>query len=527
MANKNSLKLAGIGGGTGLSTLLRGLAQREGYEIIDMDRLTGIVSVSDDGGSSGRLRDEFNILPPGDIRNCLVALSKKAEMRQLFEYRFDGNGGTTLAGHSLRDLVRMALPHLLPKVIQEFSRIDEEEMRQLFEHRFDGNGGTLAGHSLGNLVLLALTQLSGSFLKAIIEAERMLAVRGRILPATLDNTTLCAELAEDEVKDELQSNSLSEGIIRGESSIPRHASQRRIKRVFLEPRNNGKRKKAVPPPVFQCKALDEAVSAIQKADAIIIGPGSLYTSIMPSLVIPGIAAALRDSRALRIYVCNLMAEPETNGYTVADHVHAIRNHADFHFDYVVANRRIIPEDTLKQYAKARMAEIAQDSKAIGDVGNIQVVYNPEMDHLDDDVTVIEDDFICEEDLDSQGMHKRSLRHDPEKLARALVKLLTLHAKPNNEDEEGEREMWDAQKIGTSQRFIFNQPRVCGNCRFWRGRYDEVRFCRHGSKLKKSNLAGEPTYRLHACPLWQRRNGQLYGVFERREKNEFFAQNGWD
>jgi len=407
MANKNSLKITCIGGGTGLSTLLRGLAQPEGYEIIDMDRLTGIVSVSDDGGSSGRLRDEFNILPPGDIRNCLVALSKKAEMRQLFEYRFDGNGGA-LAERSLGELVRMALPHLLPKVIQEVSRIDEEEMRQLFEHRFDGNGGTLAGHSLGNLVLLALTQLSGSFLKAIIEAERMLAVRGRIVPATLDNTNLCAELEDGE-------------IIRGESSIPKHASQRPIKRVFLEPRNNGK--KAVPPSGFQCKALDEAVSAIQQADVIVIGPGSVYTSILPNLVIPDIAEALRDSRALKIYVCNLVAEPgETNGYTVANHVHAIRNHADFHLDCVIVNRRIISEDTLKQYAKARMAEIAQDSKAIGDVGNLQVVYNPEMDHLGD-VTVIEDDFICEEDLDSQGMHKRSLRHDPEKLARALVKLL--------------------------------------------------------------------------------------------------------
>jgi len=302
MARPIDLNIVCIGGGTGLSSLLRGIklytyTEQPGHEIINMEKLTAIVTVSDDGGSSGKLIDEFGVLPPGDIRNCLVALSEEDEM-----------------------------------------------MAKLFEYRFQSNGG-LSGHSVGNLLLIALTQLNnGSFPKAIEEASRVLAVQGSILPATLDCTTLCAELKDGE-------------IVKGESQIPERTNREPIKRVFLIPRENNHIPIAKPVCDFKCSAHDEAVKAIEETDVIIIGPGSLYTSIMPNLVVKEIRDALATSDAMKIYVCNVMSEPgETDGYSVSDHVQAILNHANLNLDYVLVNKGIAPQEIIQQYVKEGLLE---------------------------------------------------------------------------------------------------------------------------------------------------------------------------
>lgn len=423
MRQKRGLAVVCIGGGTGLSMLLRGIKEyakgrRNGYELVDLDQLTAIVTVSDDGGSSGRLIDEFGVLPPGDIRRCMVALS------------------------------------------------DEDEiMSKLFEFRFKGEG-ELGGHSMGNLLLSALTQLNGgSFPKAIQDACRILAVRGQILPATLDSTTLCAELADGEV-------------VRGESHIPTRVSREPIKRIFLEPRSADKPTSTnqelytQKEKDFKCKVLVDAVLAIQQADAIIIGPGSLYTSIVPNLVVEDIAKAIQNSDALKIYVCNVVTQPgETDGYSVSDHVRAILDHAHIKLDYILVNNKIAPEELVKQYMKLqlheqytrikryaeeaigtlegklnssleelktvseRMAELSEEIKRIENASKIQVLHDPEVDNLKErlgKVQVIEEDLICDIEIIHMGVQKRVLRHDPEKLTLALMRLLMLHNKTKDQ-----------------------------------------------------------------------------------------------
>jgi len=249
-----------IGGGTGLSTLLRGLKTFT-------HNLTAIVTVADDGGSSGELRQSMGILPPGDIRSCLTALAD-----------------------------------------------DETLMGQLFQYRFaSGNG--LGGHSLGNLLITALADLTGSFEEGVAESGRVLAVRGKVLPATLHDVRLVADI-------QLADNS-SEVLVKGESKIPKAAGK--IRRVWLEPDNP----LAYPP----------AVQAILNADLIVVGPGSLYTSILPNLLVPDLADALRVSRALKFYVCNVASQPgETDGYTCGDHVRNLEKHLGVRlFDMVISN----------------------------------------------------------------------------------------------------------------------------------------------------------------------------------------------
>jgi uncharacterized cofD-like protein len=411
MTRAMDLNIVCIGGGTGLSSLLRGFklytrAKQPGYEMINLDRLTAIVTVSDDGGSSGKLIDEFGVLPPGDIRNCLVALSAEDEiMTELFEYRFQSDGG-------------------------------------------------LSGHSVGNLLLIALTQLNdGSFPKAIEEASRVLAVQGRILPATLDCTTLCAELKDGE-------------IIKGESHIPERTNREPIKRVFLIPREDNNVSMAENTCGFECSAHNEAVEAIEEADAVIIGPGSLYTSIMPNLVVKEIGAALGESEAMKIYICNVMSEPgETDGYSVSGHVQAILNHANLTLDYVLVNNGIAPQDIIQQYVKEGLLEqftsirshaqeaintlnkgtehafkeltvlsdeIAQLSRAatrITDPSKVQVLYDKKDDNLGG-IKIVEEDLICEVSIMDKGVQKRVIRHDPYKLARTLTKLFSEHPKLN-------------------------------------------------------------------------------------------------
>jgi uncharacterized cofD-like protein len=237
-------KIVAIGGGTGLSTLLRGLKAHS-------SNLTAIVTVADDGGSSGRLRRSLHVPPPGDFRQCIAALADTEPLMQgLFEYRF-------------------------------------------------GDGGELGGHAFGNLFIVAMTGITGSFVGALQASSRVLKVAGRIVPSTLAHVTLFAELEDDRV-------------LAGESAVPKGQSP--IRRVFLEP--------AAP------AAYPEAVRAILEADLVVLGPGSLYTSVLPNLLVPEIAAALEATQAPVLYVANVATQPgETDGYGLAEHVAALRRHA--------------------------------------------------------------------------------------------------------------------------------------------------------------------------------------------------------
>jgi len=252
-----------IGGGTGLSTLLRGLKAHTPH-------IAAIVTVADDGGSSGRLRRELGLLPPGDFRNCIAALAD-----------------------------------------------DEALITQLFQYRF-GQGEGLDGHSFGNLFITALAAVTGSFERAILEASRVLAVQGRILPSTLEDVTLVADL---KVEDGPAPSRLTR--VQGESAIPK--AGRPIERVFLRPE--------------QVRAYPEAVRAILEADLIIAGPGSLFTSVLPNLLVQDIRRAVEASSALKLYVCNVATQPgETDGFDVGQHVSALQRHVGRGlFPYVLAN----------------------------------------------------------------------------------------------------------------------------------------------------------------------------------------------
>ena len=253
-------RIVALGGGTGLASLLRGL---KGYT----SNLTAIVTVADDGGSSGELRRSMGILPPGDIRNCLAALSD-----------------------------------------------DEALITQIFQYRF-GSGAGLGGHSLGNLFITALAEITGSFEGAVAESGRVLAVQGRVLPSSLHDVRLVADVQLPEMRDEV--------LVKGESEIPKTAG--RVRRVWLEPSNP----LAYPP----------AVQAILNADLIVIGPGSLYTSRLPNLLIPDLAEALRHARAPKFFVSNVATQPgETDGYTCGDHVRTVEKHFGSRlFDVVICN----------------------------------------------------------------------------------------------------------------------------------------------------------------------------------------------
>ncbi|MEA3459520.1 MAG: gluconeogenesis factor YvcK family protein [Chloroflexota bacterium] len=249
-------KVVAIGGGHGLSILLRGLKEHTA-------NITAIVTVADDGGSSGRLRRQLGVLPPGDLRNCIAALAD-----------------------------------------------DEALTTQLFQYRFT-KGFDLNGHSFGNLFIAAMAEVAGSFERAILESSRVLAVQGRILPSTLQNVTLCAELHQDG------------GSVEGESQIPK--SRLPIERVFLKPQ--------------RVRAYPEVLRAILDADLIVAGPGSLYTSILPNLLVPEIIKAIRSSRALKVYICNVATQlGETEGYSVSHHVEALQRHVGRDiFPFVLAN----------------------------------------------------------------------------------------------------------------------------------------------------------------------------------------------
>ena len=292
------VRVVALGGGTGLSTLLRGLKdhiapRREDRVRMPIADLAAVVTVTDDGGSSGRLRRDFKILPPGDIRNCMVALSQ-----------------------------------------------DESLLRALFQYRFPAGRG-LRGHNFGNLFLAALSKITGDFIEAVRLAGQVLAIRGRIFPSTTEIVTLEAVTESGRV-------------IAGETKIA--AAGARIRRVRLVPRR-------VPP-------YPEALEAIRKADLILVGPGSLYTSIIPNLLIRGVAGAIRRSRATRVYVCNLMTQPgETPGYSAADHVRAIYAHTGPRlFDWIVLNHAPISPRLLRRYRAEKAAPVENDIRELQRMG---------------------------------------------------------------------------------------------------------------------------------------------------------------
>lgn len=307
-------KIVVIGGGTGLSVLLRGLKEYT-------SNLTAIVTVADDGGSSGRLRGELGILPPGDIRNCLVALAdKESLMEELLQYRF--------------------------------------------------STGELAGHSMGNLLLAALTDMTGGLDQAVRSLSKVLAIRGHVLPATLTDVTLCAEMADGRV-------------VQGETKISRATG--RIKRIYLKP--------------SRCLPLAGALAAIAEADAVVLGPGSLYTSIIPNLLVKGIPEALSRTAATKIYVCNVMTQTgETGGFTASSHLRAIISHAGKFLDYVVLNTGQVPFRLRARYRQEGAEPVTADIEEIEKLG----------------IQEVSEDLIHKTDV---------VRHHPDKLARVILKLV--------------------------------------------------------------------------------------------------------
>ncbi len=299
----HNLHVVAIGGGTGLSTLLKGLKRYVAHPLepasVKPDRpeiseLCAVVTVSDDGGSSGRLRKELNMLPPGDIRNCIVALSE-----------------------------------------------DEALLSRLFQHRFIKGSG-LEGHSFGNLFLAALTSITSDFSEAVRLSSEILLTRGHIYPATTSNIELEA-LMEDGTR------------VRGETKIT--ASKGRIKELFLDP-----------PDV---EPLPQTLEAIARADLITIGPGSLFTSLIPNLLVRGIAQAIVNSGALKVYVCNLMTQAnESLGLTAAEHIRALNRHAQTEriFDYALINRTPASREMKAKYALEGAAQIVADLDAVEQLG---------------------------------------------------------------------------------------------------------------------------------------------------------------
>jgi uncharacterized cofD-like protein len=327
------LNIVAIGGGTGLSTLLRGLKR-----YVDADggwsvgALGAIVTVTDEGGSSGVLRKEFGMLPPGDIRNCIVALAE-----------------------------------------------EEQLLSQLFNYRFDTDSA-LKGHSLGNLLLTAMCEITGSFDNAVLAASEVLKIRGEIYPSTLSDVRLRATLEDGTV---LVGEVAISGSHIGEAPRTgvRHA---RITHLALDPEG--------------AEPTRDALAALAAADLIIIGPGSLYTSVLPNLVIGKLAEALRGAKALRVYICNVMTQPnETDDYTAEDHLQAIVEHAGLVVDVMVMNGRRPSDTIVASYAAMNQVPVACDADAVRTLG----------------VTPFFGDIIAEGDF---------VRHDPNALAQTVFQL---------------------------------------------------------------------------------------------------------
>ncbi len=310
-------RIVAVGGGTGLSVLLSGL---KNYS----SNISAVVTVADSGGSSGRLRQQFDVLPPGDIRNCLVALADApALMRDLFQFRFDKNS--------------------------EFS-----------------------GHSFGNLFLTVMTRLTGDFEKAIKETSKVLALRGQVIPSTLGDVSLVAHYHDGST-------------VIGEDQIPK--ARKLISRVSLTPE--------LP------LATPDALKAIKEAQIIVLGPGSLYTSIIPNLLIKEITKAITESEAIKVYVCNVMTQPgETDGYTVSDHIKALVKHSSARIlDYCLVNNGEVPQEVLGRYSKDNSTFVINDRKKVEGLG----------------YRLVEEDFS----MIADGV----IRHDAERLAKIILSFI--------------------------------------------------------------------------------------------------------
>lgn len=312
-------KIVVVGGGTGLSTMLRGLKSFS-------SNITAIVTVADDGGGSGVLRQDLGMLPPGDIRNCILALADT-----------------------------------------------EPVMEKLLQYRF--TDGMLKGQSFGNLFLAAMDGISDSFEEAVKKMSDVLAVTGRVLPVTLQDVKLCAELEDGY-------------IVKGESKIGEHNSfhKGKIKNVYLEP--------------ILVNPLQEAIDSILEADMIVLGPGSLYTSIIPNLLVPGIVDAIRKSNAIKSYVCNVMTQPgETEDYSAWDHVRALEKHSyKGIIEYCIVNSSEIPDDFKKKYYEDGATAVKLDSEVLERHG----------------IKVIDDDFVC--------INNNYIRHDTKRISQAIMSL---------------------------------------------------------------------------------------------------------
>jgi uncharacterized cofD-like protein len=311
--------LVALGGGTGLSTMLRGLKEYT-------SNITAIVTMADDGGSSGMLRKE-GMLPPGDLRNCIAALAET-----------------------------------------------ETLMEELFQHRFSGLG-ELKGHSLGNLIVAAMFEKTGDFQSAVENTSRVLAVRGRVLPSTLDDVRLGAVLKSGEE-------------VIGQSQIN---TCENIERVFLMPENP--------------RALPGVIEAIRAAEIIILGPGSLFTSILPNLLVPEIAAAIKESRAPKIYVCNVMTQPgETGGYNATDHVRALIHHIGPNvITHVLVNSGKVPAEILERYHKTGADRVEFDTNELEMLG----------------VRAVKGNFM---EITDRASAKHVVGHNPQKLAQTIFRI---------------------------------------------------------------------------------------------------------
>lgn len=316
MTIKDNPKIVVIGGGTGLSVMLKGLKKYT-------DQITAVVTVSDDGGSSGRLRAELGILPPGDIRNCLVAMAET-----------------------------------------------ETLMDEIFQHRFTSGSG-IAGHNLGNLLMIAMAEITGDFVSAIKEVSRVLAVRGKVIPATLEHVTLGAWMSDG-------------AIINGETAIRNYTQK--IEKVFLIPET--------------CLPVPASIDAIMEADAIVLGPGSLYTSIIPNLLVEGVSEAIAKSSATKIYVSNIMTEQgETDNFSALDHLRVIMQYVEEPIiDYVVLNTGKIDDWRLERYREEQAVPVVDTYQQIRDMG----------------FEVIAEDLVSNTEV---------AWHDTDKLARVILKII--------------------------------------------------------------------------------------------------------
>jgi len=355
------LRIVSIGGGTGLSSLLSGLKAHVGEDCLAVapdaawiETLTAVVTVTDDGGSSGRLREEFQILPPGDIRNCMVALAE-----------------------------------------------DERLLTQLFQYRFE-SGGDLAGHSFGNLFLAALTGVTGDFFEAIKVSSEVLAIKGRIFPSTVEDVTLVAEFEDGRT-------------ILGESKIVEARAP--IRRLRLS---------------HPCGPVPETLEAIAQADLITIGPGSLYTSIIPNLLVDEIVEALNQSPAMKAYICNVMTQPgETDGFTVENHLRALLAHSPaLKLDYVIVNSALIHAELREKYLAdgAVQVEFEAASLCSGEIPvKLRIGQSPDA----RSILVLCGNLVSEHDV---------VRHDSHRLAQLVLNIHQRHLTPPLSFSHARREM---------------------------------------------------------------------------------------